>query len=106
MSDKAEQMAEELIKFLKKNELWETDTGIYANGKYFSHKGTKLSDEKIKGAAFMWFEGPLNHAINHGLHDPQYKIYNGLKTIMEKHGFYPAFGSNCDFNIYPLSEKV
>lgn len=97
-----ENMAQEIIKFLKKKKMWETDCGLIYNGKHVTHTGTSPSDEKLRGVMRMWFEGPLNYALNHGDGDPKYTIYRGLENIMEKHRFYPEFYSNCDFNIYPL----
>lgn len=100
--EKLELMVNEIITFLKKKELWETDTTIHVNGFRYHHEGIAPSNIELKGIAYMWFEGPLNWALNHGLNDPKYKVYNGLKAIMEKHGCYPEFGSHCDFNIYPI----
>ena len=97
-----ENMANEIIKFLKKKKMWETDTGLIYNGKHVDHNGETPREENLKGDMRMWFEGPLYRAINHGQGDRNYSIYHGLQNIMEKHGYYPEFYSACDFNIYPI----
>jgi hypothetical protein len=97
-----ESMANEIIEYLKKKDMWETDCGIIYNGKHVSHRGETPEDENLKGVMRVWFEGPLNHALNYGEGDPKYTIYNNLLSIMEKYGYYFEFDSHCDFNVYPI----
>lgn len=100
--EQIELMANEIIAFLKKKKMWETDTGLIYNGKHVQHSGVSEKHENLKGVMRMWFEGPLYRAINHGAGDRNYSIYKGLTSIMERHGYYPEFDSLCDFNIYPI----
>lgn len=100
--EKLQVMAAEIESYLKGKDMWETDVAIIYNGQSVSSNGIKDSDREIKGDMLMWFEGPLNHALNYGDGDPNYIIYGELKAIMGKHGYYPEFGSHCDFNIYPI----
>lgn len=97
-----ELMANEIIAFLKKKKMWETDTGLIFNGKHVDHSGIEERQEELKGVMRIWYEGPLNHALNYGTGDKKFSIYNGLKKIMEKHGYYFEFDSNSDMNVYPL----
>lgn len=98
----AEKMVKELITYLKRRKLWETDCGIIFNGVSYSHWGNKPTTEITRGVARMWFEGVLYRMIYHGIGDPEYKTYKRLTEIMNKHGFYPEFGSAVEFNIYPI----
>lgn len=96
-----ELMVQEIIQFLKKKQMWKVDVRVYANGQCYSPDGTITSDKEYPGVAKMWFEGPLNYAINHGLKDPQYKILSGLNDIFFKYKHYAEFGNHTTFNIYP-----
>lgn len=99
-----EKMVKEIIRFLKKKQMWKVDVAVYANGQRHNPEGTTASDKEFPGVAYMWFEGPLNYAINHGLKDPQYKIFNGLKDIFANHGCDYGWGNHTTLNIYQKPE--
>lgn len=97
-----ENMAIEIKDFLKEKEMWQTDVGLIYNGKHVGHRGTEEREEDLKGVMRIWFEGPLNHALNYGTNDKDRTIYKGLDSIMNKYGCYFEFDSCSDANVYPF----
>lgn len=99
---RVEKMVNEIVSYLKRRKLWETDCGIIYNGKHLTHKGVEPRQERLRGVARFWFEGTLYRMIYHGIGDPKHTTYKRITEIMNKHGFYPEFGSATELNVYIL----
>lgn len=100
---KAEQMIADLIVFLKRKNMWQTDMGIVFNGRAISSYGEKVTPERPPGIARIWFEGAMYRAMNYGIDDPKYSIYRGIEATLKKYGYYFEFLTGTDIAIYPIN---
>lgn len=92
-----EMMANDIIKFLKKKKMWETDCGLIYNGLHVQHTGVTNKDEELNGVMRIWYEGPLVSKI-----DVDAKFFDEFDKIAEKYGCYLQPDSYCDLNVYEI----
>lgn len=92
-----ELMANEVINFLKKKKLWDTNTGIIYNGKHVTGDRVEDREENLAGVMRIWYEGPLAKAI-----DRDTKVFNGIDKILNKYGYYLQPYSYVDSNVYAI----
>lgn len=96
-NEKLEKMAKEIITFIKRKKMWDSNCGLIFNGKHITFEGEVPREENLAGVMRFWYEGPLARAI-----DGDAKTWKRLEQIMEKYGYYPVPYSYCDLNVYEL----
>lgn len=102
---KIEKLANEMIKYLKKQELFH-DTSVYFNSKRIKSSGeieedidvTKYIEYCNPEAITMTFEGPLYMHMNG--HIKGSKVYEKLNSIANKYGYYLQPGHAWSFTLY------
>lgn len=106
--EKNEALANDIKKFLEKNDLT-TDVRVYFNNKCYSWNIDKelVVLEDIKPSTYfefandetvaMSFEGELNHIINYGM---KKTILKRFDKIFEKHGVYYELGHAWNLSVY------
>lgn len=92
-----EKMAHDIIRFLKRRRLWNTDCGLIYNGFHVQSSGITEKDEDLKGVMRIWYEGKMARLM-----DEDQAFFKALDTIILKYGYYLEPFSYCDSNIYPL----
>lgn len=108
---KIEEMANEIMEFLKEKDL-SNDVSIYFNNKRMNKDGVEEGEFNPKNyfeyaadnhILSMSFEGELNYILNHHLLSTYCnKIINNFNNIIKKYGVYYEMGNGWNLTCYPI----
>jgi hypothetical protein len=101
-----EKLANEIIEFLKENQLWRDVSLYYDNKRVSSNNGIEYGinvsdyiEYNNPETITMSFEGPLYHVLNDFEGND---LYFAFENIVKKYGFYFEFGYAWSLALYKL----